>query len=116
MLSLPRHLLGGCVVLLAACSKTAADAPRGDPIECALDGATEFAAVCTSQTVEGGIVLHRPDGGFRRLSIGGGRIEASDGADPVRVSEMPGSTSVEIAIGDDRYRTALPAATDAPAP
>ena len=109
-----RILLG--LTLLAACSQPAAEAPPGEKIACALDGATEFQAVCTVELVEGGIVLHRPDGGFRRLQANGARVEAADGADSVVVTDIPSTGGVEIMIGDDRYRTLLPAPTNAPAP
>ena len=86
---------------LAACGQ----APRGEPpsgerIACAVDGAAEFAAVCTLERRSGGLVIHRPDGGFRRLDAA---LQPIDGADAATVTALAGGGS-EVAVAGDRYR------------
>ena len=100
--------------LLVSCGSKQGEAPSGNAIDCALDGATEFAKVCTAEIVDGGLVLHRPDGGFRRLQGNGVALRTADGADAIEVSEIPTMGGFELKIGGDRYRTLLPAPTNAP--
>lgn len=53
------------------------------------------------------LVVHRPDGGFRRFELGAaGSVAALDGADGVTVSPLAGGMT-ELAIGGDRYRVKL---------
>ena len=99
------------LLALTACGSQQGEAPSGDLIECALDGATEFAKVCTRELVDGGIVLHRPDGGFRRLQSNGANVRSADGAEPVEVTVIPTMGGFELKIGGDRYRTLLAAPT-----
>ncbi|WP_324075847.1 MAG: hypothetical protein RSE14_03460 [Erythrobacter sp.] len=99
--SSPLALLG----LLAACTSESPP-PPGDEIECAIGAGADFSAVCTLERVSGTqtIILHHPDGGFRRLSFdpASGTIAAIDGADPV-VPEA-GEGVMQFAVGADRYR------------
>lgn len=75
-------------------------------IACALDGAESAQSECTLEAVESstgrGYVLHRPDGGFRRIAPGpDGRYIATDGADAPTQREESGRMLVSIA--DDVY-------------
>jgi hypothetical protein len=75
---------------LAACSQAAEPPPTGDPIACALDGATEFTGDCRSESriVAGGTIMtiRHPDGGFRRLEIEGDLVRTADGAETPTVT------------------------------
>lgn len=80
-------------------------------IECAVDGATAFARVCTVERSPGPDVLftiRAPSGGFRRLAAtsDGRGVMAADGAEPATV-RIVGKGLIEVSIGGDRYR--LPA-------
>jgi hypothetical protein len=81
-------------------------------IPCALAGATNFNRDCTAERTispDGmAIVLHHPDGGFRRLLVAtdGRGVVTADGADQALVTVVDGST-IEVTVGEDRYR--LPA-------
>ena len=62
-----------------------------------------------STTQEGLVlVLHHPDGGFRRLLVttDGRGVVAADGSEQASVAVV-GPGMIEVAIGEDRYR--LPA-------
>ncbi|WP_017664659.1 hypothetical protein [Porphyrobacter sp. AAP82] len=80
--------------------------PAGNTIACAIGTAADFAAVCTLERVAGGqqIVIHHPDGGFRRLSLdpATGTLAALDGAEPVVIEQ--GQGVLQVAVGPDRYR------------
>jgi hypothetical protein len=105
---------------LAACDKApgtgsgkqpaATGAPAGIP--CALHGARAFGNGCSverSTTQEGLVlILHHPDGGFRRLLVttDGRGVVAADGSEQASVAVV-GPGMIEVAIGEDRYR--LPA-------
>jgi hypothetical protein len=110
--------------MLAAC---AADDPEaatdqamaeagGTQIACALDGAEAFTEDCWYERAErdGGrlLVIHRPDGGFRRLAlVDGGGLVAADGADEAVVTVS--DAVAEVALGGSRYRLPLKASADA---
>jgi len=82
-----------------------AESARAPKIACALDLATTFAEDC-SLTQQGDIlILAAPDGGFRRLRIVKGGVEAADGAEPASITPL--KDMIEVRIGDDAYR--LPA-------
>jgi hypothetical protein len=91
--------------LLAGCTSESPP-PPGDAIECAIGAGADFSAVCTLERVSGTpmIILHHPDGGFRRLTLdpASGTLAAVDGADPL-VPEA-GEGVLQFAIGPDRYR------------
>jgi hypothetical protein len=61
------------------------------------------------------LTLRHPDGGFRRLRIvtDGRGVVPADGSEEARVT-ITGDRSIEVSIGQDRYR--LPATLAAPAP
>lgn len=93
--------------------KAVADAAaRAASVPCALAGSATFTQNCTvERTVSGdglALVMHHPDGGFRRLLVttDGRGVVTADGADQAVVSVVDPGT-IEVSIGDDRYR--LPA-------
>jgi hypothetical protein len=101
------------LLLLAACSQDAAEAPAADPddlIECALGGAVVFTRDCVIESGPGwiggqnGLVVRHPDGSFRRLiAFDDGRgFETADGADRAAIAVTEDST--EVRVGPDRYR------------
>ncbi len=102
--------LAALLPLLAACGGP--PAPKAETrIECAVDGATAFARVCTVERSPGPDVLftiRAPSGSFRRLAAtaDGRGVMAADGAEPATV-RIVGPGLIEVSIGDDRYR--LPA-------
>jgi hypothetical protein len=79
-------------------------------IPCATGGADEMTDDgCTIETeADGTLVVRNPDGGFHRLrpTSDGSAVAAADGAERAQVMIVDGNT-LEVAIGDDRYR--LPA-------
>ncbi len=91
--------------LLAGCGAQSPE-PAGDTIACAIGQGAEFAEVCTLERIAGTpqIIVHHPDGGFRRLSYdpATGTLAALDGADPVVLEE--GQGVLQFAVGQDRYR------------
>lgn len=98
------------LVLLAGCDRgptttyneTAAD----ERIECR-SGDAAFERVCIVEQTGDMLILRKPDGGFRRLRIEEGRgVVAADGAEPARVTLLPGDR-IEVTIGADAFR--LPA-------
>ena len=109
-----RLAAGGLVMVLTACSSGAADQPAPDPasmIECALASAQVFARDCSVEHAQQDgtplLIIHHPDGGFRRLEVlaDGRGVAAADGADTAKVSMR--ESGIEVALGNDRYR--LPA-------
>lgn len=95
----------GLLAFLAACGSESPP-PPGDDIECAIGSGADFSAVCTLERVGGTdqIILHHPDGGFRRLRFdpASGTLEVIDGADPVVLEQ--GEGVLQFAVGPDRYR------------
>jgi hypothetical protein len=103
-------------LLLAACSKgvggTAANggesAKSEDRIACALAGAREFVQDCTIEPAHADgppiVVIRHPDGGFRRFTVlpNGGGLVAADGAQEPKLRRD--DATIEIVLGDDRYR------------
>lgn len=91
--------------LLAGCGAQS-PVPEGNSIACAIGTGADFAEVCTLERVAGSgqIVIHHPDGGFRRLSFdpATGALAALDGAEPVVIEE--GQGVLQFAVGADRYR------------
>jgi hypothetical protein len=75
-------------------------------VECAIGEGAAFAEDCTLERVAGGqqIVIHHPDGGFRRLRLDAatGTLATFDGAEPLVLEEGQGIR--QFAIGPDRYR------------
>lgn len=93
------------VALLAGCGGPESPPPPGDTVECAVGADASLAAVCTLERAEGEIILHHPDGGFRRLvrEPATGALAPLDGAE-VLVQEQGAEGAETFAIGPDRYR------------
>lgn len=94
------------MLLMAACSAET-PLPPGDAVECAIGTGADLSRVCTLEQVAGSaeVVLHHPDGGFRRLLLdpATGSLGPSDGADPL-VPEPGEGDAEQFAVGQDRYR------------
>jgi hypothetical protein len=90
----------------------AAAAEGAERIECAVEGAQAFEAVCAVERVAGAdgltLTLRSPSGSFRRLLVttDGRGVIAADGAEQAAVTPL-GADRIEVALGGDRYR--LPA-------
>ena len=102
--------LAALLPLLTACGGPPAP-PADERMECAVDGATAFARVCTVERSAGPDVLFTirgPSGSFRRLAAtsDGRGVMAADGAEEATVTII-GKDLIEVALGGDRYR--LPA-------
>jgi hypothetical protein len=76
---------------------------------CAVGGASEMTQSCLLERVDGPegalLVMHHPDGGFRRFRIvrdGRGVIPA-DGAQQVRLS-IAAENMIDVDVDGDRYR------------
>lgn len=94
-----------CLILFG-CGQ-ADDAPAGEPITCALAGASGFAPACRAEraVIDGrpAVVVHHPDGGFRRLVLSADRqhLEAADGADEAQSARK--GDRYEVIVGGDKY-------------
>lgn len=99
----------GLLALLVACGSES-PLPPGDTVDCAIGAGAALSAVCTLEKVSGTrqIVLHHPDGGFRRLTRdpASGTLATFDGAEPLRPEDGAEGT-VQFTIGADRYRIPL---------
>jgi hypothetical protein len=104
--------LAGCDKSAPGAGQTTADATKGASVPCALAGSTSFAAQCTVERMTAGnslvLVMHHPDGGFRRLLVAtdGRGVMTADGSEPATVAVVDPGT-IEVGVGGDRYR--LPA-------
>jgi hypothetical protein len=96
----------GVIAALAACGGKVSPSPPGDSVDCAIGASVEMSAVCTLERVaEGGeIVIHHPDGGFRRFvrDPASGALVPLDGAEPLVMTEGEGG-ALQFAVGEDRY-------------
>lgn len=107
---IPRDLACLGLALLLACSEDA-EANPGSPVECALSGASDFAADCTMERQQRDgqmlLILRHPDGGLRRFELGveGRGIITADGMEQAEVTH--GEGFVEVRVGADRYRLPL---------
>jgi hypothetical protein len=96
------------LILLSACGGPPAPKPD-NLIECAVDGVSDFARVCSVERTEGGsgviFTIRSPSGSFRRLATtaDGRGLMAADGAEPATVT-IVGQDRIEVSIGPDRYR------------
>lgn len=96
------------VLLIGACSRgERSAAPTGsdeNKIECALHGAASFARDCFVEHREADIIVHHPDGGFRRFDLpqDGKGPATADGSQPARV--RPSADGFDVTVGSDRYR------------
>ena len=90
---------------VAACGAGDSPPPPGEAVECAIGTGADVLPVCTLERAGDAIILHHPDGGFRRLARdpATGTFAAFDGAEPL-VPEAGGEGRVAFAIGADRYR------------
>ena len=102
---------------LAGCEKSStgeatADGTKGASVPCALAGSAGFKSECTVERMTSGndlvLVMHHPDGGFRRLLVAtdGRGVTTADGSDQAAVTVLDPGT-IEVGVGGDRYR--LPA-------
>src|SRR5690606_31707298 len=99
------------ILALAACSG-AGKAPRVAEgkahIACALGAGEKFAPVCAVERTSQGdakvLVVHHPDGGFRRFLVltDGRGLAAADGADEARLAMADGL--LEVRVAGDSYR------------
>ena len=79
----------------------------GEPIACALGGAERLEADCMLvRASDGGeLVIRHPDGGFRRfVGSAGADWRTADGAQAVAASAPQADGTIELAVGEDRYR------------
>lgn len=94
------------VTFAAAACGDVSPPPAGDTIACAIGEGAAFAEACTLERVAGtqDIIIHHPDGGFRRLAFdpATGKLAARDGAEPVMLEE--GEGVLQFALGPNRYR------------
>ena len=104
-----------CGLTLSACAQSEPEA-AGERIACALDGATDFAEVCTLERDGPRFSVHRPDGGFRRFEpVEGQGIRSIDGVDAaVLIPRDDGIT--ELAVDGDRYLVRVVKPPDLPEP
>lgn len=90
--------MAAMLVLVAGCS--AQPVQPGETIACALDG-DAMRDDCRVEQTDGGIILHRADGGFRKLDLVDGKWVAADGAESLQ--QTPAGDALELVIGGDRY-------------
>ena len=107
------RLIALAALFAAACSSgPPAVAAGAERIGCALGGADRFAQSCSIERVQQGsrrlLVVHHPDGGFRRfeLSADGRDLIAADGADKA-VLALAGK-AVVVRVDTDAYRFVRP--------
>jgi hypothetical protein len=104
--------ISSAACLMAALTACGAGSPppEGEKVDCAIGEAADFSSVCTLERVGEGIVVHHPDGSFRRFArdAASGTLIPQDGAEVL----VPAADS--FAIGPDRYR--IPPALLAPSP
>ena len=94
------------LLLLAGCGRAPGDPePEMRAIDCALAGAAPFTPTCRVEQAGQVLVVHHPDGGFRRLQkVSDGRgVIAADGIEPAHVAWIPDGR-LEVVVGQDRYR------------
>lgn len=100
-------------LLVAGCGADPASQPaaqEGETVACGPVGET-LLPVCTVERDGSTLILHHPDGGFRRLAVQGNVLTAADGAELASVTHPAGAT--EVTIGGMRYRLAGKGATAA---
>ena len=97
----------GSLLALSACGvQPAGEKPSGEAIACALDDAPEFADVCTLERSGAEVVVHRPDGGFRRFAASAegfapidGAVEAEKGNKCLKRQGFHGFSTREVTSG-----------------
>jgi hypothetical protein len=94
----------GLLIAVAACGGDVSPPPQGDTVDCAIGAGADLSPVCTLEQVEGAgeIVIHHPDGGFRRLARDDetGALAALDGAEPLVMEQ---GSVLQFSVGADRY-------------
>ncbi len=97
------------LLLVAACSDPGesgepAPTPTGETIACAIGDPPAFDEECVVERVGEDIVVHHPDGGFRRLKLDpdGAGLIAADGAEPSKQRIM--GNWLILQIGPHSYR------------
>ncbi len=95
----------GLLVLFAGCDAAVSPPPPGEAVECAIGAGAGLSPVCTLERVGNDVILHHPDGGFRRLirDPATGALTPRDGAEAL-VPEQGEVAAEAFAIGADRYR------------
>lgn len=82
------------------------DEPLGEMVSCALDNGSVFSDDCRLERDSGGvIIIHHPNGAFRRLRIspGGRDVTTADGFAPA-ITHPAQDGALEVQVGNDRYR------------
>ncbi|MEW4466935.1 hypothetical protein AB1K62_03780 [Parasphingorhabdus sp. JC815] len=80
----------------------------GSKIRCAVNGESQFSDSCQAErlSTENGVtlIIHHPDGGFRRFKIltDGRGIEAADGAELAKI-EIVADEKILVSVGPDQY-------------
>ena len=98
------------VALLATSCGEPSGSPEGASISCAIGPGAEFGDDCILEHISKDlVVIHRPDGGFRRLTVEqrpeGPMLALADGAERLALVRLNGATrELEIAVNDERYR------------
>lgn len=94
------------LIALAACGAQSPP-PPGDTVDCAIGAGADFSPDCTLEQITGTpqIVIHHPDGGFRRFARdpATGALASRDGAEAL-VPQAGEGGAVQFAVGGDRYR------------
>ncbi len=104
-----RIFSAGLLALALTSCGAEAGAPEGTNIDCAIGAGADYSTVCTIERVsdeEGDVLLlHHPDGGFRRLTykVQTGELSTVDGADLLEDRSLEPGKAREFAIGEDRY-------------
>ncbi len=96
------------LLFVAGCDADPVSQPAqqvGQTVACGPVGETLLPVCTVERSDDGLLILHHPDGGFRRLQMQGNMIVAADGAELASVTHPAQST--EVTIGGMRYR--LPA-------
>lgn len=99
-------------MLLAGCGADPVSQPAqqaGQTVACGPVGETLLPVCTVERSDDGLLILHHPDGGFRRLQMKGNVILAADGAELASVTHPAQST--EVTIGGMRYRLPAKGAT-----
>lgn len=92
------------ILTLPGCGADPASQPArqvGETVACGPVGET-LLPVCTAERDGSMLILHHPDGGFRRLQVQGNVLSAADGAEVAAVRHLQRDT--ELTIGGMRYR------------
>lgn len=111
--------------LLSGCSEQADDttpklADGYEKIACAVGGASDLKEVCAVERTKVGdllqLVVHHPDGGFRRFEVrsDGTGLAPADGADDAQ--REVGDGQLDLTVSGDTYRFPATIETDDPMP